>query len=1001
MGESRHFATRGRVLGLSEIFDCGKATCLQSLLSFLTIRRCWNGKNINYCFSDGYYSFKLRTAFLIYYQMRLFLPGKSVFKFVVTIAVALGAQSANAQLTVTSVTPEFAVNDVLLGQGVTASNIVLSGQTTQVGSFDCNGCGLNIQSGVVLASGNVAGALGPNNNGGYSLGPPTGLDNVSDPDLAAISAANIHNAAVLEFDFIPTGDSLAFDFVFGSEEYPEWVNSINDVFGFFVSGPGISGPYTNGAANIALLPGSTIPVTINTVNIGANATYFVKNTTPVVHNVQADGFTTVITAQASVICGETYHIKIAIGDASDGGWDSWVFLKEGSFQSNLDLSFNQPNISPSTNSVFEGCGGGNITLARPCGVEGDLTVILSYAGTAVAGEDYNVLPTEIIIPEGQDSLNVSFEGINDMLVESVETIFVTATMGDVTGTITLSIYDTPPLVVSVADDSVPCNEDGVLTMNISGGSGNTIIEWEGLGSANPLIIENPTNQTVAYTVTDLCDTSNPSTGSANITLVEYAPLVVDLGGDINANCNTTVELTPTVSGGDGNYSYLWLNNGEEIGTGSNQEVAAQSGIVIEVTVTDGCGTSTTDEVAFVVEPQDIEFSLGENPITTTCLEPVLFEPIVTGGTGNYEYEWTVNGTVTGNTTVHTTQVNANSTVTLTITDECGGYGYDEIEILVPDVPVQITNLQDGSVPCFGLFTLAPSISGGVGSYTYSWIANGETLGVNSTLSTSVSGVTVITLNVSDQCGNDASEAVTISLNPSTMTLDLSADDLDVCPDEQVTLTANVNNAIGDIIYSWSVPGNDSDVVVSSPTTTSYTVIVTDACNFTATETYEMVVWESTPLDVPGPDFELCVNTFTTNPVLGGVYPYFYQYDEDVLDLDGDNFISYMTNVTTAVTVTDHCNNTATFEINLVPCSVEIPNIFTPNGDSANGFFQIEGIEGFRGSSLEIYNRWGKKVFESEDYRNNWSGAEQEEGTYFYIFKRSDGVEYSGNLQLVR
>jgi len=933
--------------------------------------------------------------------MRLFLPGKSVFKLSLAIAVLLGASNIHAQLTVTSVTADFAVNDVLLGQGVTASNIVLSGQTSQVGSFTCNGCGINIESGVVLASGNVAGAVGPNNSGSFSQGPPTGTDFVSDPDLAAVSAASINNAAVLEFDFVPTGDSLAFDFVFGSEEYPEWVNSINDVFGFFVSGPGISGPYTNGAANIALLPGTTTPVTINTVNIGSNANYFVKNTTPVVHNVQADGFTTVITAQASVICGETYHIKIAIGDASDGGWDSWVFLKEGSFQSNLDLSFNQPNISPSTNSVFEGCGGGNITLSRPCGVEGDLTVTLSYAGTAVAGEDYNALPSEVIIPEGQDSLNVSFEGINDMLVESVETIFVTATMGDVTGTITLSIYDTPPLVVNVADVLVPCNEDAVLTMNVSGGSGNTIIEWEGLGSANPLTIENPTNQTVAYTVTDICDATNPATGTAQITLVEYEPLAISLGNDINANCNTTVELVPTVSGGDGNYSYVWLNNDVEIGTAPTQEVGAQSGIVIEVEVTDGCGTVSTDEVAFVVEPQDIEFSLGESPITTTCLQPVVFEPTVTGGTGNYTYEWTVNGTITGNTTIHTTQVNANTIVTLTITDECGGYGYDEIEILVPDVPISITNLQDRSVPCFGLFTLAPNVSGGVGNFTYEWEANDEILGINPQLSTSVSEVTVITLNVSDQCGNEVSESVTISLNPSIMTLDLSADDLDVCPNEQVTLTASVNNAIGDIVYTWSVPGNDSTVVVSSPITTSYTVIVTDACSFTATETYEMVVWESSTLTVPGEDYELCTNTNSGNIITGGVYPYFYDYDPSVITITDDQLFSPLVNVSTEITVTDHCENTATFIVDVVSCDTEIPNVFTPNNDSANGRFVIRGIDGFPGSSLEVFNRWGNKVFESSNYRNDWSGDEQEEGTYYYVFKRSDGVEFSGNLYLAR
>jgi len=150
-----------------------------------------------------------------------------------------------------------------------------------------------------------------------------------------------------------------------------------------------------------------------------------------------------------------------------------------------------------------------------------------------------------------------------------------------------------------------------------------------------------------------------------------------------------------------------------------------------------------------------------------------------------------------------------------------------------------------------------------------------------------------------------------------MTLDLSADDLDVCPNEQVTLTASVNNAIGDIVYTWSVPGNDSTVVVSSPITTSYTVIVTDACSFTATETYEMVVWESSTLTVPGEDYELCTNTNSGNIITGGVYPYFYDYDPSVITITDDQLFSPLVNVSTEITVTDHCENTATFIVDVV------------------------------------------------------------------------------------
>jgi len=108
---------------------------------------------------------------------------------------------------------------------------------------------------------------------------------------------------------VPTGDSLAFRFVFGSEEYPEYVNSINDVFGFFISGPGITGPYQNNAKNIALIPATNNPVSINSVNAGSNNTWYTANHNGQ-HNVQPDGFTKVLTARANVICGETYQIKI-------------------------------------------------------------------------------------------------------------------------------------------------------------------------------------------------------------------------------------------------------------------------------------------------------------------------------------------------------------------------------------------------------------------------------------------------------------------------------------------------------------------------------------------------------------------------------------------------------------------------------------------------------------------------------------------------------------------
>ena len=94
---------------------------------------------------------------------------------------------------------------------------------------------------------------------------------MNDPDLDQLSTFNTNDAAVLEFDFIPTGDSLSFNYSFGSDEYNEYVcGSVNDAFGFFLSGPGINGAYSNNAINLAIIPETDgTPVTINSVNNGS------------------------------------------------------------------------------------------------------------------------------------------------------------------------------------------------------------------------------------------------------------------------------------------------------------------------------------------------------------------------------------------------------------------------------------------------------------------------------------------------------------------------------------------------------------------------------------------------------------------------------------------------------------------------------------------------------------------------------------------------------------
>ena len=221
----------------------------------------------------------------------------------------------------------------LLGQGVLVSNVVLTGANAGAGVFEGGASILGFATGIVLSSGNVNDAKGPNNSDSTT----TSRGEPGDPDLTTLAGQATNDATVIEFDFVPTGNQVSFRYVFGSEEYNEFVASqYNDVFGFFITGPdGIK-------RNWALVPGTNQPVTINSINggnaisgaIASNPTLYRNNdlsdVTPTI-NIQADGLTVVLTLTATVTPGASHHMKLAIADAGDSSYDSWVFIEGSSF----------------------------------------------------------------------------------------------------------------------------------------------------------------------------------------------------------------------------------------------------------------------------------------------------------------------------------------------------------------------------------------------------------------------------------------------------------------------------------------------------------------------------------------------------------------------------------------------------------------------------------------------------------------------------------------------
>lgn len=258
--------------------------------------------------------------------MKTFLL-KILFSAILIVSMsAIGTMSVYAQLFVDSTyTATQMVNDFfnLSGTCVTATNVSYIGAPSAMGFFEGSACNVGLNAGIMLSSGNISGAVGPNNASGLS----SSLNMAGDLDLESlISLVTTYDAAVLEMDIVSSDSLLQFVYVFGSEEYLEYVgSSFNDVFGFFVSGPGYSGNQ-----NIAIIPGTTTPVSINNVNDNSNPTYYINNgdgSSPLDSTqIQYDGFTTLLSAPMNVVPGQTYHIKLAVADAGDSVFDSGVFI---------------------------------------------------------------------------------------------------------------------------------------------------------------------------------------------------------------------------------------------------------------------------------------------------------------------------------------------------------------------------------------------------------------------------------------------------------------------------------------------------------------------------------------------------------------------------------------------------------------------------------------------------------------------------------------------------
>lgn len=400
----------------------------------------------------------------------------------------------------TSADPNEIIQSVVTGQTtVTITNIDCP--NTALGTFQAGAnSDLGMEKGILLTSGSAPGASNP---GGFFTSQPWFTPGDADLDYLSTISGNTsvsNDACIVEMDVFASTDEITFEYIFGSEEYPDFVGSgFNDIFAFLVSGPGIVGdPNIGNQQNVATLPDGTF-IEINSVNHSTNWEYYRDNSNG--QSVAYDGLTSdslgvkkSLTARIATIPCNTYHLKFAIADRGDWSYDSGVFIS--------DIKGGSPNLSVDYQSgieyLLEDCVvvPDELVIALNAPVTQPTTYQIVVTGSATKDVDYTLnIPSSITFNTGNEVFTFPMMAISDGLPEGTETIIVQLVRdfgcgATVLATLTIDLKD--KLDVQIFEDEL----DTVLVCEGSGAqlqaNGAPDYFWQPPGIFSDPDISNPT-----------------------------------------------------------------------------------------------------------------------------------------------------------------------------------------------------------------------------------------------------------------------------------------------------------------------------------------------------------------------------------------------------------------------------------------------------------------------------------------------------------------------------
>jgi len=915
----------------------------------------------------------------------------------VTCLLLLTSQFTWGQMIVTNNAPYNTaanlINNVFTDGTVTINNIQVYGEPEQYGFFNNGMASVGMDSGIVLATSQLSdittSPLAPswglpappaaNNGTGALFGFPWMGTGAASNNLLTVSgsvpgllgetftsAGAVNSTCAISFDFVPTQDTMSFRFVFASDEWDGWpCSTFNDVFGFFVAGPGITGPYNappgyNSADNVAFVPGTNIPITISSITSPTNF-----NNCSQAHNSQfyvpgnvggstLNARTTVIEIRFLVQVCQTYNFTMAIANGGDANLESAVFMEANSFGGTQPFT---AVVEPVYNTIggdsiiYEGCSGIDLTFERNDTILAADTIPLIIFGSATPGLDTDPIPDSLFFSQGQDSLSIYFDIPNDYLVEGPETLYIAINdttiqvgCGSFDGdTIRIVIEDAPEIVAdpNPTSDTLMCTDPPFnMKANVSSGIGPFTFQWNTSDTLDSIYINTPTTTTEYYvTITDACSLYTiVDTGTIYI---ENPPTAIDAASD-TLGCEdlgtlVSVNVTDPMPG----LVYQW-NSGQT--TSNFYQLNPLGSADYIVTVTQACaGYFLVDTFQLVLD--NPPFTTTTNDVTIDCttgLTDIAVEVSYT--TPNFTFEWNT-GVMDSVQTVNP----INTTIYyVSVTDACGALTIiDSVTVFVENIPI-LSNADNGSIPCVGDTTvIAPEVYGGYYPYFYQWNTGSFD---SSIVAGSANTSSTYTVTVSDVCGQSTVEEIDVIIqeyNPLQI-IPYENDSVTCIGDVYKFETPDVIGGSGRYVVSWNDWKNQIDVI-SGIADSSYTfrVQVADICNLDSTSSEVSVVvprYEPLELDLPV-DFTTCtgseVELLAVARKGAGDYTYYWNTGSNEPMIKVEPLENLDNNYT--VTIVDQCGTRRSGEVN-VQASLPTANFFGEFIDGVNLMLRNESVD---------------------------------------------------------